>query len=67
MRVIAKISHWLYASRLELVFFGGVIAVSLGAWAIYPPAGLLTGGGLLVWISIPTRRFPIVFGRREEH
>lgn len=44
-----------------LIFAIGVATLSAGAAWMYPPAGLLVAGGLLVWVSLPTRRFPIIF------
>jgi hypothetical protein len=58
--------RFLAAAHQELLFFAGVVLLAVGAWWMYPPAGLITAGGLLVWISIPTRHFPIVFRAPKE-
>ena len=54
------------AAHQELLFFAGVVLLAVGAWWVYPPAGLMTAGGLLVWIAIPTRHFPVVFRAPKE-
>lgn len=57
---------WVRASAQDLLFFAGLVLLATGAGWVYPPAGLMTAGCLLVWISIPTRHFPIVFRSPKE-
>lgn len=39
---MATIKEWLP----DLLMVSGAVAVSTGAWMIYPPAGYIVGGGL---------------------
>lgn len=39
----------------QLFFFGGIALLSMGAAAIYAPAGYLTPGAILLWQFMPTR------------
>jgi hypothetical protein len=43
--------HLLRDNIGELVILIGIGAVSYGAWAIYPPAGFITAGVLLILIG----------------
>ena len=49
------------------------VLLAVGAWCLArglatwsPAAWYLVPGVLLVWLAIPTRRFPIVWGRAPE-
>lgn len=35
----------------QLCFFGGMAAITYGAWMIYRPAGPIVGGALAMWIA----------------
>ncbi len=35
----------------QVFFFGGMAAITYGAWLIYRPAGPLVGGALSMWIA----------------
>lgn len=43
-----KLAETLIKHLNELVLLGGVAAMTAGAGMIYPPAGLLLGGGLAI-------------------
>lgn len=69
MQVLTKPVEWIrtlaravHTVRVEIVFFAGVALLATGAWWIYPPSGLIVAGLVLIWVAIPTRHFPVVFG-----
>lgn len=62
-RALALVGAGLVKAKQELVFFAGLLLLAAGAAKLHPAAGYLTAGALLVWISIPTRRFPVDFSR----
>jgi hypothetical protein len=39
----------------QLFFAGGIVLVSIGAGAVYSPAGYLAPGVVLLWTYLPTR------------
>lgn len=52
---------------IESVFLvAGVPMLAYGAHQVYPPAGWLVAGAVLVWVGLPTRPFPIVFGAQRK-
>ncbi|WP_169744518.1 hypothetical protein [Paenibacillus stellifer] len=40
----------------ELLLVAGFGALVTGLWMIHPPAALIIGGGLLIWVGLPKRR-----------
>jgi hypothetical protein len=36
----------------EILLFGGMILLSIGAWPIYPPASFIVPGAILVYVSV---------------
>lgn len=45
-----------YLSQLDFrdcIVFLGIGLVGIGAWMVYPAAGFITSGALLVWIGRP--------------
>ncbi|MFD2334716.1 hypothetical protein ACFSR7_36195 [Cohnella sp. GCM10020058] len=40
----------------ESFLVAGFSAFVAGVWWIYPPAALIIGGGLLMWLGLPRRR-----------
>lgn len=52
---------------VESVFLvAGVPMLAYGAHQVYAPAGWLVAGAVLVWVGLPTRPFPIVFGAQRK-
>ncbi len=45
------ISRAVPAALEQILFFGGLAAVSFGLWMIYHPLGPIAGGAFGVWIS----------------
>lgn len=41
------------ANVRELVFALGLVLLAAGAALVYPPAGLIVPGAILVWLAIP--------------
>lgn len=46
----------LRAALPELLIPAGAAAISYGAWCIYPPAGWITGGALVLLVGIAAAR-----------
>lgn len=42
----------------ECVLLAGLVLLGYGAWRVYPPAGFVVSGGLLVWFTRPVRVDP---------
>lgn len=40
----------------EVLLISGFASLVIGLWLIYPPAALIVGGCLLMWVGIPKRR-----------
>lgn len=36
----------------EILLFGGSALLSVGAWLVYPPAGFIVPGAILVYVSV---------------
>lgn len=36
----------------EVLLFGGIVLLSVGAWPIYPPASFIIPGVILVYVSV---------------
>jgi len=67
----APLTFWLQRLRkavaaidgMDVALVAGLGLLGYGAHLVYPPAAWLTVGGVLVWLGLPTRPFPIVFVR----
>jgi hypothetical protein len=50
----------------DVALVAGVALLAYGARQVYAPAGWLTAGAVLIWLTLPTRPFPIIFVRRGD-